>query len=82
LLDPVAHATIVALLGARLGALRTEATRAQKPSDVIGMIDDLEVVADEVHDSPAGPQARAVAGRFGPRHHETRQLPPLRSGQL
>jgi len=50
LLDPVAHATIVALLGARLGALRTEATRAQKPSDVIGMIDDLEVVADEVHD--------------------------------
>src|SRR5688572_19803537 len=46
------------------------------------MIDDIELVADEIHDPPTGPQARAVARRFGPRHHETRQLPPLCGGQL
>src|SRR5213594_867397 len=35
LLDPLADATIVALLGPRLGTLRTEAARPQQPPDVI-----------------------------------------------
>src|SRR6266571_962164 len=56
-----AHAAIIALFGAWLGALRTEPARAEQPSDVIRMVDDLEVVADEVDDPPAGPQASAVS---------------------
>src|SRR3989475_6666458 len=77
LLDPLAHATIVALLGPRLGTLRTEAARPQQPPDVIRVVDDLEGVADEVDDPPAGPQTRAIARRFRPRPDHARQLPPL-----
>ncbi len=77
-----AHAAIIALFGAWLGALRTEPARAEQPSDVIRMVDDLEVVADEVDDPPAGPQARAVSGRFWARHDQARQLTLLRCRQL
>src|SRR5437899_5952128 len=82
LLDPLAHAAIVALFGAWLGPLRTEATRPEQPADVIRMVGDLEVVADEVDDPPAGPQACPVAGRFGSRHDQARQLTLLRCRQL
>src|SRR3989449_5443311 len=67
LLDPLADATIVALLRARLGPLRTEATRPQQSPDVIRMVDHLELVTDDVHDPPARPQARGVGRRFWPR---------------
>src|SRR5256712_10151883 len=82
LLDPLAHAAIVALLRARLGALRTEAARPQQSSDVIRMVDDLEAVADDVDDPPARPEARGVAGGFRSGHDQARQLPPLRRRQL
>ena len=80
--DPLAHAAIVALLRARLRPLGTEAARPQQPTDVIRMIDDLELVADDIDDPPARPQARGVAGGFRSRHDEARQLRALRSGQL
>src|SRR5256885_1082965 len=67
LLDPLPHAAIVALLRARLGPLRTEATRPQQPADVTRMVDDLELVPDEVDDPPAGPQAPAAARLLRPR---------------
>src|SRR6266852_9862201 len=38
LLDPLAYATIVALFGAWLGPLRTEATRPEQPSHVIRVV--------------------------------------------
>src|SRR2546425_2703921 len=76
-LDPLAHATIVALLGPRLGTLRTEAARPQQPPDVIRVVDDLEGVADEVDDPPAGPQTRAIDPPLLPPHHPARPLPPL-----
>jgi hypothetical protein len=82
LLDPLPHAAIVALLRARLGPLRTEATRPQQPPDVIRMVDDLELAPDEVDDPPAGPQARAVAGFFWPRHDQAHQLTALSGRQL
>jgi len=82
LLDPLAPAAIVALFGAWLGPLRTEATRPEQPSHVIRVVGDLEVVADEVDDPPAGPQACPVAGRFGSRHDQARQLTLLRGRQL
>jgi hypothetical protein len=44
---------------------------------VIAVVHDVEVVADEIDDPPAGPQARAVAGRFRSRHDQPRELPPL-----
>src|SRR5439155_1470206 len=37
-LNPLAHALIVALLGPRLRPLRTEATRTEQAADVIGMV--------------------------------------------
>jgi hypothetical protein len=73
---------IVALLRARLGALRTETARPQQSSDVIRMVDDLEAVADDVDDPPARPEARGVAGGFRSGHDQARQLPPLRRRQL
>src|SRR5213593_4206876 len=76
--DPLTHAAIVALLRARLGALRTEAARPQQASDVIWMVDDLEVLADDVDDPPARPEARGVAGGVRPGHDHARQLPSLR----
>src|SRR2546425_1974890 len=82
LLDPLAHTAIVALLRARLGAQRTETARPQQSSDVIRMVDDLELVADDVDDPPARPQARAVAGRFRSRHDHAHQLTPLSGRQL
>src|SRR2546425_8987290 len=82
LLDPLPHAAIVALLRARLGPLRTEATRPQQPADVIRMGDDLELVPDEVDDPPAGPQARAVAGLFPPRPAPSPQLTALNRPHL
>jgi len=82
LLNPVAPATIVALLRSGLGTLRAEAARSQQPPDVIRVVDDLEGVADEVDEPPAGPPTRAVARRFRPRHDHARQLPPLHARQL
>ena len=82
LLDPRAHAAIVALFRTRLGPLRREATRAKQSSDVIRMVDDLEVVADDIDNPPARPEARGVAGGFRPGHDQARQLPPLRDRQL
>src|SRR2546427_4531468 len=82
LLDPLAYATIVALLRARLGPLRTEATRPQQSPDVIRMVDHLELVTDDVHDPPARPKARGVARRFRPRHDQAHQLPSLGRRQL
>src|SRR2546422_2197598 len=80
--DPLAHAAIVALLRARLRPLGTEAARPQQPTDVIRMIDDLELVADDIDDPPARPQARGIASRFRPRHDHAHQLTPLRRAQL
>ena len=82
LLDPLADATIVALLRARLGTLRTEATRPQQSPDVIRMVDHLELLTDDVDDPPARPQARGVARRFRPRHNQAHQLPSLGRRQL
>src|SRR5712691_5499593 len=82
LLSPVAPATTVALLRPGLGTLRAEAARSQQLPDVIRVVDDLEGVADEVDDPPAGPQTRTITRRFRPRHDHARQLPPLRARQL
>jgi hypothetical protein len=82
LLDPLAHAAIVALFGAGLRPLRTEPAGAQQPPDMIGMVDDLELLSDDIDDPPARPQARGVAGGFRSRHDEARQLLALRGGQL
>jgi len=49
---------------------------------VIGMVDDVEVVTDEVDKPPACPQARAIAGGFRSCHDEPRQSLPLGGGQL
>src|SRR2546428_13174833 len=78
LLDPLAHAAIVALFGAWLGPLRTEATRPEQPADGIRMVGDLAVVADEVDDPPAGPQALSVGRRLRAPPDPTRPLTPLR----
>jgi len=80
--NPLAHTAIVALLRAWLRPLRTEATRPQEPPDVIRMVDDLELVANHVDDPSAGPQARAIAGRFRARHDRAHQLTPLSGRQL
>jgi len=82
LLDPLAHAAIVALSSAGLRPLRTEPAGAQQPPDMIGMVDDLELLSDDLDDPPARPQARGVAGGFRSRHDEARQLFALRGGQL
>jgi hypothetical protein len=65
--DPGAHPPIVALLGAGLGPLGAEATRAEQSADVIRMVDDFELTTDEVDDPSTRPQACAIAGRFRPR---------------
>jgi len=49
---------------------------------MIGMVDDLELLSDDLDDPPARPQARGVAGGFRSRHDEARQLLALRGGQL
>ena len=81
-MDPLAHAAIVALLCARLGTLRTEAARPQQSSDVIRMVNDLELMADDVDDPPARPQARGVAGRLRSRHDQARQSTALGRAEL
>ena len=55
MLDPLAHAAIVALFGAGLRPLRTEPAGAQQPPDMIGMVDDLELLSDDIDDPPARP---------------------------
>src|SRR5262245_25498563 len=81
-LDPLTHATIVALFGAWLGALRSEATGAEQASHVIGMVDDLEVSTDQVDDSSTRPPAGAIAGRFGPGHDQAHQSTALPGADL
>jgi len=81
-LDPLPHTTVVALLRARLWALRTEPTGAEQAPDVVGVVDDSEMVTDQVDDAPTRPQARPIASRFGPRDHQARQSLPLRGGEL
>jgi hypothetical protein len=73
---------VVALFRARLRALRTEPTGAEQASHVIGVVDDIEVVMNQVDDSPARPQARAIAGRFWPSDDQARQSLPLGGAEL
>jgi len=47
---------------------------------MIGMVDDLELLSDDIDDPPARPQACGVAGGFRSRHDEARQLLALRGG--
>src|SRR4030095_16752409 len=63
-LDPLAHATVVALFRARLRALRTESAGAEQATHMVRVVDDREVVMNQVDDSPTRPQARAIACRF------------------
>src|SRR5215470_18398289 len=81
-LDPFAHATIVALFRARLGSLRTEATGPEQPPDVIGMVEDIEAIADHLDDAPTRPQAGAIPGGFRPGDNEAGQLPALQDAEL
>src|SRR3989442_4473422 len=81
-LNPLAHSAIVALLGPRLRPLRTEATRPEQPADVIGMVDDLELLPNQIDDPAARPQARAIAGGFRPGDDHARESPPLRRREL
>src|SRR5439155_10183583 len=81
-LNPLAHALIVALLGPRLRPLRTEATRTEQAADVIGMVDDLELLTNQIDDPPARPQACAIAGGFRPGDDHTRESPSLRRREL
>src|SRR3989442_13609721 len=52
LLDPLAHTAIVALLRARLGALRTETAPPRQSTDVIPMGDDPEAVVGDAARPP------------------------------
>src|SRR2546427_6011565 len=45
-MNPLAHAPIVAFLGVALGPLRTEATRPEQAPDVIRMVEDIKVATD------------------------------------
>jgi hypothetical protein len=54
----------------------------EQSPNVIGVVDDLELVANDVDDPPARPEARGVARRFRPRHDQARQLLPLHGRQL
>ena len=49
---------------------------------MIGVVDDIEVVMNQVDDSPTRPQARAIAGRFRPRHDQARQPTALDRAEL
>src|SRR5215813_12661294 len=81
-LDPLAHAPVVALFRARLGALRTEATGPEQPPDVVGMVEDLEAIADQLNESPTRPQAGAIAGGFRSGDDEAGQVPALDGAEL
>src|SRR5881296_2962891 len=81
-LPPLADPAIVAFFGARLGALRAEATGAQQSADVVGMVDDVKAGADHLDDPSTRPQIRAIARSFGPSHDHAHQLAALGCGQL
>ncbi len=81
-LNPLAHAAIVTLLGPRLRPLRTEATCPEQTADVIGMVDDLELLTNQIDDPAARPQARAIADGFRPGDDHARESPPLRPREL
>jgi hypothetical protein len=49
---------------------------------VIRVVDDIEVVMNQVDDSPTRPQARAIAGRFRPRNDDARQSTALCRAEL
>ena len=49
---------------------------------MIGMVDDLELLTNQIDDPPARPQARAIAGGFRPGDDHTRESPPLRRREL
>jgi len=63
-------------------SLQAEATGAEEPSHVVGMVDDVKASANEIDDLPARPQARVVARRFRARHDQTHQAAPPGGGQL
>src|SRR4029450_3009281 len=81
-LDPLTHATVVALFRARLRALRTESAGAEQASHMVRVVDDIEVVVNQVDDSPTRPQARAIAARFRPRDDQARQPTALHRTEL
>ena len=46
------------------------------------MVEDIEAIADQLDDSPTGPQAGAITGGFRPGDHEAGQLPALRGAEF
>ena len=49
---------------------------------MVRVVDDIEVVMNQVDDSPTRPQARAIAGRFRPRDDQPRQSTALHRTEL
>jgi hypothetical protein len=49
---------------------------------MVRVVDDIEVVMNQVDDSPTRPQARAIAGRFRPRDDQARQPTALHRAEL
>ena len=78
LLDPRADPPIVALLGPRLGSLRTEAGRPEQPPHVVRMVDDIEMLTDQVDDPAARPQAGSIAGLLRPGDYQAGESASLR----
>jgi hypothetical protein len=62
--NPLAHPW--SCVWPRLRPLRAEAAWAKQAPDVIGMVDDGEMLRDQVDDPAARPQVRAIPGRFRP----------------
>ena len=49
---------------------------------MVRVVDDIEVVMNQVDDSPTRPQARAIAGRFRPRDDQASQSTALPRREL
>jgi len=76
-MDPLANTLIIAFLGSGLRALGCEAARAEQATDMVGVIDDVKALTDQLSNPPTGPQGGRKPTSLRPGKNPSPQSPAL-----
>jgi hypothetical protein len=81
-MDPSANPLVIPFLGADLRALGRQAAGAQQATDMVGVVDDVKALTDQVSNPPTGPQGGGESAGLRPFQNPSYQGGPLGSCQF
>ena len=81
-MDPQANALVIPFLGSGLRPLGRKAAGAEQTTDMVGVVDDVKALTDQLSHPPTGPQGGGVSEGLRPFKNPSHQSAPLGCRQL